>query len=153
MLYTKCGSKLFYSAERGDEGIRIGIGHLQAHTEHHREDKEERHFLLFEERKRFESKGLNEIYVSFGFLNLASRKGERVDGEQDTQTSANYKLPRRSLETSKSMHHIVAMKPTVPKTRIGGKSLTVSMFALTSALNATELVSAIVGMKNATEKV
>ena len=52
---------------------------------------------------------------------------------------------------SKSMHHIVAMKPTVPNTRMGGKSLTVSMSALTKALKATEFVKAIVGIKNATE--
>ena len=43
------------------------------------------------------------------------------------------------------------MKPMVPNTRIGGKAFTVSIPALTNALKATELVSAIVGMKNATE--
>ena len=54
-------------------------------------------------------------------------------------------MKERKLVTS-----IEQMKPTVPKTRIGGKSLTVSIPALVRALKATELAIAIVGMKKAT---
>ena len=42
------------------------------------------------------------------------------------------------------------MKPTVPKTRIGGKVFTASNPALSSALYETELARAIVGIKKAT---
>ena len=43
------------------------------------------------------------------------------------------------------------MKPIVPKMRIGGKSATVSIPARVRALNATELLSPMVGMKKATD--
>ena len=42
------------------------------------------------------------------------------------------------------------MKPTVPKTRIGGKAFTVSKPAWVKALYETELPNAMVGMKKAT---
>ena len=41
---------------------------------------------------------------------------------------------------------MAAMKPMVPNTRMGGKSLTVSMPALLRALKATVLDSEMVGM-------
>ena len=41
---------------------------------------------------------------------------------------------------------MVQMKPTVPNTRMGGKSLTVSRPAPLRAEKATELLSAMVGM-------
>jgi hypothetical protein len=42
------------------------------------------------------------------------------------------------------------MKPTVPKTRIGGKSLSVSKPFFFNIVNATVLERAMVGMKKAT---
>ena len=45
------------------------------------------------------------------------------------------------------------IKPMVPQMRMGGKSFTVSIPALVSALNATELHSPMVGMKKATDTV
>ena len=45
---------------------------------------------------------------------------------------------------------IEQMKPTVPNTLIGGKSLTGSLPFFSSALYATELAIAMVGMKKAT---
>ena len=41
---------------------------------------------------------------------------------------------------------MVAMKPTVPSTRIGGKSFTVSKPLFFSTVNATVLAKAMVGM-------
>ena len=41
---------------------------------------------------------------------------------------------------------MVQMKPTVPKTRIGGKSFTVSILACVNAVYATELLKASVGI-------
>ena len=80
VLHTKGVSKLFDCAKRGDEGVCITIRHLQTHSEHHREDEEERHLLLFEERKGLQAKRLYEIDRSFCFLNLTSRKRERICG-------------------------------------------------------------------------
>ena len=51
------------------------------------------------------------------------------------------------MKLTKSMLH---MKPMVPNTLIGGKSLTVSYPLSSSIVYATEFDSAIVGMKNAT---
>ena len=51
---------------------------------------------------------------------------------------------------TKSMAHI---KPIVPKMRIGGKSFTMSSPARVIALNDTELLRPMVGMKNATDTV
>ena len=48
---------------------------------------------------------------------------------------------------------MVAMKPTVPSTRIGGKSFTVSMPFFFRIVNADVLASAMVGMKKATLRV
>ena len=45
------------------------------------------------------------------------------------------------------------MKPTVPRVRMGGKSLTVLRPFFSSALNATEFDKPMVGMKNATDRV
>ena len=50
---------------------------------------------------------------------------------------------------SQLVSSMLQMNPTVPKARIGGKLLTVSIPALVSALYATELLMAIVGMKKA----
>ena len=53
---------------------------------------------------------------------------------------------------STSVAIIEQMNPTVPNTRMGGKLLTGSSFTLSSAVYDTELESANVGMKNATER-
>ena len=45
---------------------------------------------------------------------------------------------------------MAAMKPTVPKTRIGGKSFTVSSPSLLNDENATVFARAMVGIKKAT---
>ena len=55
-----------------------------------------------------------------------------------------------SSQTAQLTNHIVAIKPMVPKTRIGGKSVTVSIPLFFSMVNAVVLANAIVGMKNAT---
>ena len=60
----------------------------------------------------------------------------------------NEKAP--SSQTAQLTNHMVAMKPTVPITRIGGKSFTVSMPLFFKMVNAVVLDSAMVGMKNAT---
>ena len=55
-----------------------------------------------------------------------------------------------SSHTAQFTNHIVAMKPTVPSTRMGGKSFTVSMPCSFRMVNAVVLAKAMVGMKNAT---
>ena len=51
----------------------------------------------------------------------------------------------------KLMRSSAAMKPTVPNTRMGGKSFSVSRPLQSRALKATELLRPIVGMKKAIE--
>ena len=50
----------------------------------------------------------------------------------------------------KLVSSILQMKPTVPNTRMGGKSFTGSIPSLAIALYDTEFTRAIVGIKNAT---
>ena len=59
---------------------------------------------------------------------------------------------RTPLMLRKLVRSMLAMKPMVPNTRIGGKSLTGSLPAFSRALYATELTRAMLGMKKATLK-
>ena len=60
--------------------------------------------------------------------------------------SAKVKPKAPSLSTAQFTNHIVAMNPTVPNTRIGGKSFTVSRPLFFNIVNAVVLESASVGM-------
>ena len=62
--------------------------------------------------------------------------------------SVNEKAP--SSHTAQLTNHMVAIKPIVPSTRMGGKSVTVSMPLFFRIVNAVVLANAMVGIKNAT---
>ena len=81
MLYAKGICKFFNGAKRCDKWVGIGIGHLQAHTQHHRENEEQCHLFLLEEPECFETQGLYQIYVTLVFANLACGQRERIDGQ------------------------------------------------------------------------
>jgi len=60
--------------------------------------------------------------------------------------SSSVKNSEPPSHTAQLTNHIVAMKPTVPKTRMGGKSFTVSMPLSLSIVKADVFDSASVGM-------
>ena len=55
-----------------------------------------------------------------------------------------------SSHTAQLTNHIVAMKPTVPSTRMGGKSFTVSIPLFFRMVKAAVFCKAMVGMKKPT---
>ncbi len=67
--------------------------------------------------------------------------------------SASVKPKPLSSINAQLTNHMVAIKPTVPNTRMGGKSFTVSIPFFFRMLKAAVLARAMVGMKKATLKV
>ena len=98
VLHAESIGKLFDGAKGSDKGVGVGVRHLEAHTEHHREDEEECHFLLFEEGEGFESKCFYEVHTAFCGFDLASREGEGVGSQDEAESTADDELPGSSLE-------------------------------------------------------
>ena len=70
--------------------------------------------------------------VDFDRLYSAYQKAREIDKNIESQAQLT--------------NHIVAIKPTVPNTRMGGKSLTVSIPLFLRMVNAAVLVNAMVGI-------
>ena len=100
MLYAESVGERLNCAETGNERVGITIGNLQAHTEQHREDKENRHLLLFEQCKGLQPHCLHKrLALHFAFGRTLGHS-ERIERKQDAQSATDDKLQTILLETA-----------------------------------------------------
>lgn len=88
-------------AETGDEGIRKAVGNLQRNTQQHREDEEQGHLLLLEEREGAQPEGLDQALALGRAADRTRRKGHGIEPESETQHGALDELHAGSLETGR----------------------------------------------------
>ena len=98
MLDDKAAGKQRIFIEAMQEGVAEHIGDLQFGTEHHREDKEDSHALVFKQRKGVKPQNLRPPLIALGVgdRNMRQRQGEQR--QQDRQRRANVQLHMAQFE-------------------------------------------------------
>ena len=130
---------LGHRSEILDITVAEGIGDLERGAQQHREDEEDGHALLLEEREGAQSQRIDPRLLAHAAVDGACGQRERVDGQHERQRRRDIQLPGGEFDLHASdMHqiddHMAAMNPTVPHTRMGGKCFTLSSFARSRAL-------------------
>ena len=98
MLDDKATGEQRVFIEAVQEGVAKHIGDLQFGAEHHGEDKEDCHTLVFKQRKGVQAEHLGPALVALGVgdRNMRQRQGEQR--QQDRQRRADIKLHMAKLE-------------------------------------------------------
>ena len=92
MLDDKAAGKQRIFIEAVQEGVTEHVSDLQLGAEHHREDKEDSHTLVFKQRKSVQAEHLRPALIALGVgdRNMRQRQGEQ--SQQDRQRRANVQL-------------------------------------------------------------
>ena len=122
---------LRHRAEILNVAVAEGVGDLQSGAQQHREDEENGHPLLLEEREGPQAQRIDPRLLLRAALDGTPRQRERVGRQYERQQGRNVERHSVSLICTppmcvRSTNHMAAMNPTVPHTRMGGKCFTVS---------------------------
>ena len=98
MLHDRRIGILGHRAEALYIGVAEGVGYLQRGAEQHREDEENGHALLLEERERTQPQRIDPRPGLDRAVDGAAGQRERVDGQQERQHRRNIELPLGQLD-------------------------------------------------------
>ena len=98
MLHDRRIGILGHRAEALYIGVPEGVGYLQRGAEQHREDEENGHALLLEERERTQPQRIDPRPGLDIAVDGAAGQRERIDGQQERQHRRNIELPLGQLD-------------------------------------------------------